>query len=114
MVVPSLFFWDTRGRGRTCQAVPPIGSLGKSYTFDQHVLTYHGVALYAISHPCTTHDARLPRTTCYRPQMIKDNESRIGDGPWTVVLWRDRQPAILSGLDRFPVGGDRFEVDGVC
>ena len=43
--------------------------------------------------------------------MTKD-EYRIGDGPWTVVLWRDRQPAILSGLDRFPVVGDRFEVDG--
>ncbi len=40
-------------------------------------------------------------------------EHRIGDGPWTVVLWRDRQPAILSGLDCYPVVGDRFEVDGV-
>jgi hypothetical protein len=45
--------------------------------------------------------------------MTKD-EYRIGDGPWTVVLWRDRRPAILSGLDRYPVVGDRFEVDGVC
>ena len=43
--------------------------------------------------------------------MIKQ-EYRIGDGPWTVVLWRERQPAILSGLDRYPVVGDRLEVDG--
>ena len=46
--------------------------------------------------------------------MTKDNKYRIGDGPWTVVLWRDRQPAILSGLDPYPVVGDRLEVDGVC
>jgi hypothetical protein len=38
---------------------------------------------------------------------------RIGNGPWTVVLWRDLQPAILSGLDRYPLVGDRFEVGGV-
>ena len=43
--------------------------------------------------------------------MIK-HEYRIGDGSWTVVLWRDQQPAILSGLDRYPVVGDRFEVGG--
>jgi len=43
--------------------------------------------------------------------MIKD-KYRIGDGPWTVVLWRDGQPAIQSGLDRYPVVSDRFEVDG--
>jgi len=36
--------------------------------------------------------------------MTNDNH-RIGDGPCTVVLWRDRQPAILSGLDRYPVIG---------
>jgi len=48
---------------------------------------------------------------CYLPQTTKD-EHRIGDGPWTVVLWRDRQPATLSGLDRFPMVGDRFEVGG--
>jgi len=41
------------------------------------------------------------------------HEHRIVDGPWTVFLWRDRQPAILSGLDRYPVVGDRIEVDGV-
>ena len=44
--------------------------------------------------------------------MTKDIKHRIGDGPWTVVLWRDRQPVILSGLDRYPVVGDRFDVDG--
>jgi hypothetical protein len=44
--------------------------------------------------------------------MTRDNGYRIGEGPWTVVLWRDRQPAILSGLDRYPVVGDRFEVSG--
>jgi hypothetical protein len=27
-----------------------------------------------------------------------------------VVLWRDRQPAIISGLDRYPLVGDRFVV----
>ena len=43
--------------------------------------------------------------------MTKD-EYPVGDGPWTVVLWRDRRPAILSGLDRYPVVGDRFEVGG--
>jgi len=25
-------------------------------------------------------------------------EQRIGDGPWTVVLWREKQPAIITGL----------------
>jgi len=44
--------------------------------------------------------------------MTNDSKYSIGDGPWTVVLWCDRQPAILSGLDRYPVVGDRFEVDG--
>jgi hypothetical protein len=44
--------------------------------------------------------------------MTKDSY-RVGNGPRTVVLWRGRQPAILSGLDRFPVVGDRLEVDGV-
>jgi len=39
-------------------------------------------------------------------------EIRMGDGPWIMVLWCDRQPAILSGLDCYPVVGDRFEVDG--
>ena len=34
------------------------------------------------------------------------------EGRWTVVLWCDRQPAILSGFDRWPVVGDCFEVDG--
>ena len=43
--------------------------------------------------------------------MTNDNH-RIGDGPCTVVLWRDRQPAILSGLDRYPKVGDRFVADG--
>jgi len=28
------------------------------------------------------------------------------------IIWRDWQPAILSGLDRYPVVGDRFEVNG--
>jgi hypothetical protein len=37
--------------------------------------------------------------------MTKDNKHRIGHGPWTVVLWRDRQSAILTGLDRYPVIG---------
>ena len=43
--------------------------------------------------------------------MTKD-KYRIGDGPWAVVPWRDQHPAILSGLDRYPAVGDRFEVDG--
>ncbi len=46
------------------------------------------------------------------PGPMPSLETRIGDGPWSVVLWCDRQPAILSGLDRYPVVGDRFEVDG--
>jgi len=40
--------------------------------------------------------------------MVNDRDYRIGDGPWTVVLWRDRKPAILSGLDRYPVVGLRW------
>jgi hypothetical protein len=44
--------------------------------------------------------------------MTKPIERRIGDGPWTVVLWRDQQPAILSGLDRYPVVGDRMVAGG--
>ncbi len=29
-----------------------------------------------------------------------------------MVLRRDQQPAILTGLDRYPVVGDRLEVNG--
>lgn len=29
-----------------------------------------------------------------------------------MVLWRDQQPAIISGLDRYPEVGDRFVLDG--
>jgi len=43
--------------------------------------------------------------------MTKDTY-RIGDGPWTVAQWCDRRPAIFFGLDRYPVVGDWFEVDG--
>ncbi len=39
-------------------------------------------------------------------------EITAGSGPWTVVLWCDRQPAILSGLDRWPAVSDCFEVAG--
>ena len=39
-------------------------------------------------------------------------EQRVGDGPWTVVLWFEKQPAIVTGLDRWPVVGDCFEVGG--
>ena len=46
------------------------------------------------------------------PRPMTSLEIRIGDGPWTVVLWCDRQPAILSGLDRYPVVGDRSEING--
>ncbi len=35
-----------------------------------------------------------------------------GEGRWTVVLWCDRRPAIISGLDRWPAAGDTFEVNG--
>jgi hypothetical protein len=58
--------------------------------------------------------ARCPESGpfCYRPHITKPIEPRLGDGPWTVVLWRDRQPAIISGLDRYPIVGDRFVVNG--
>jgi hypothetical protein len=46
------------------------------------------------------------------PRITKICELRIGDGPWAVVLWRDQQPAILSGLNRYPLLGDRFVVGG--
>jgi len=39
-------------------------------------------------------------------------EQRVGDGPWNVCLWCEKQPAILTGLDRWPVVGDGFEVEG--
>ena len=44
--------------------------------------------------------------------MRKPIECRIGDDPWTAILWRDQQPVIFSCLDRFPEVGDRFLVNG--
>ena len=43
--------------------------------------------------------------------MVKPHTERnVGDGPWTVVLWCKKRPAIISGLDRYPVVGDQFDV----
>ena len=39
-------------------------------------------------------------------------EHRVGDGPWTIVLWCEGRPAIFTGLDRWPEVGDCIDVEG--
>lgn len=39
-------------------------------------------------------------------------EITIGDRPCMIVLWRDWLPIVLVGLERYPVQGEWFEIDG--
>ncbi len=44
--------------------------------------------------------------------MTKD-EHRIGDGPRQIPVWlRTEEPVVLTGLDKYPRVGDRYELFG--
>ena len=54
-----------------------------------------------------------PNVACYLPSVINPHtEITVGDGPYTIVLWCGGRPIILVGLERYPVQGERFEIEG--